>query len=110
MIITQKENYTSVVSDEAAFQEFYTSFSSKLETLKEHHLIVQVSENLNTSEQDISLFLNVAEAQKENGMSFVVVCAAIDNDIFPEHFNIVPTFVEAEDIIQMEAIERDLGF
>ncbi len=110
MIITQKENYTSVVSNEATFQEFQTSFFLEFETLKEQHLILQVSENLNISERDISLFLNVAEAQKENGMSFVVVCATVDNDIFPEHFNIVPTFVEAEDIIQMEAIERDLGF
>lgn len=110
MIITQTENYTSVVSDEATFQEFRASFLSNFESLKDQHLIVQVSENLNTSEQDISLFLNVAEAQKENGMSFVVICAMVDNDIFPEHFNIVPTFVEAEDIIQMEAIERDLGF
>jgi len=110
MIITQKENYTSVVSDESTFKEFYTSFSTEIEKLKDQHLIVQVSENLNISEQDISLFLNVAEAQNENGMSFVVICAAADNDFFPEHFNIVPTFVEAEDIIQMEAIERDLGF
>lgn len=110
MIITQKENYTSVVSDESTFSEFFASFSARLNELKGQHLIVQVSENLNTSEQDISLFLEIAEAQKENGMSFVVICATVDNDIFPEHFNIVPTFVEAEDIIQMEAIERDLGF
>jgi hypothetical protein len=110
MIINQTENYTAVVSDENSFQEFYSAFSSKITVLKEQHLIIQVSENLNTSEEDISLFLELAEEQKNNGMSFVVICSAIDNDVFPEHFNIVPTFVEAEDIIQMEAIERDLGF
>lgn len=110
MIITVKENYTALKSDEATFTAFFESFSSQFETLKNHHLIVEVSENLNTSTEDISLFLNIAAAQKENGMSFVVLCASVDNDVFPEHFNIVPTFVEAEDIMQMEAIERDLGF
>ena len=29
---------------------------------------------------------------------------------FPENFNIVPTLQEAEDILEMEAIERELGF
>jgi hypothetical protein len=110
MVVTVTENYTALVSNEATFQEFYQSFSSQFESLKDRHLIVEVSENLNTSKEDISLFLNVAESQKENGMSFVVICATVDNDVFPEHFNIVPTFLEAEDILQMEAIERDLGF
>lgn len=110
MLVTVTENYTALVSDEATFKEFYQSFSSQFESLKNQHLIVEVSENLNTSTEDISLFLNIAETQKENGMSFVVICTTVDNDVFPEHFNIVPTFVEAEDILQMEAIERDLGF
>ena len=31
-------------------------------------------------------------------------------DDFPDNFNIVPTLQEAEDVIEMENIERDLGF
>ena len=31
-------------------------------------------------------------------------------DDFPEDFNIVPTLIEAEDIIEMENMERELGF
>lgn len=110
MTIDQKESYTAVISDEATFEEFYQAFKSLFDTLKDQHLIVQVSENLNISEKNISLFLGIAEAQKNNGMSFVIICPTINIDFFPEYFNIVPTFVEAEDIIQMEAIERDLGF
>ncbi|MGK0448376.1 MAG: hypothetical protein ACJA2M_002166 [Polaribacter sp.] len=29
---------------------------------------------------------------------------------FPENFNIVPSLIEAEDILEMEAMERELGF
>ncbi|MFY0603468.1 MAG: hypothetical protein JXQ93_05930 [Flavobacteriaceae bacterium] len=110
MIIEQKQDYTIITSEEDTFDGFFDVFSSKLEALKAQHLILQVSENLNTSEKDISLFLNCAKEHRKNGMSFVVVCASVDNDIFPEEFNIVPTFTEALDVIQMEAIERDLGF
>jgi hypothetical protein len=34
----------------------------------------------------------------------------VNVDDFPETFNIVPTLVEAEDVIEMENIQRDLGF
>ena len=43
-------------------------------------------------------------------MSFVVIKSGINIDDFPESVNIVPTLQEAEDILEMEAIERDLGF
>jgi hypothetical protein len=43
-------------------------------------------------------------------MSFVMVKPNIDIDDFPETLNIVPTLQEAEDVLEMEAIERDLGF
>ena len=39
-----------------------------------------------------------------------MVNANIDIDDFPDYFNIVPTLQEAEDVIEMEAIERELGF
>ena len=31
-------------------------------------------------------------------------------DEIPEELNMVPTLIEAQDILEMEAIERDLGF
>jgi len=34
----------------------------------------------------------------------------ITADEAPEGLNIVPTLLEAEDVIQMENIERELGF
>ena len=70
----------------------------------------EVSENLNIDDAIISLLLEVAASFKQNGMSFVVVKSGIDIDDFPETLNIVPTLQEAEDVLEMEAIERDLGF
>ena len=43
-------------------------------------------------------------------VSFVLVVKGIDADDFPDELNIVPTLIEANDILEMDNIERDLGF
>ena len=53
--------------------------------------------------------MKYAEQHQQNGTSFAIVNNNIDVDKFPEWFNIVPTLVEAEDVLEMEAIQRDLG-
>jgi hypothetical protein len=60
------------------------------------------------NEKNISFFLEVTKIQKTNNKSFVVVKNGIDIDKISELLNITPTLVEAEDILEMEAIERDL--
>ncbi len=103
----QKGNkYNLLKVSEDSFQEFLDAE----ESFETHHLIVEVSDNLNMDNRKISLFLNLATNFKSNGMSFVVVKSGIDIDQFPETLNISPTLQEAEDILEMEAIERDLGF
>ena len=42
--------------------------------------------------------------------SFVIVSAQVDLDQMPDELVVVPTLQEAYDIIEMEDIERDLGF
>ena len=56
------------------------------------------------------LFLNLSEIHKQNGASFVLICSEINIDAIPDEINVVPTFTEAIDILEMDAIERDLGF
>ena len=106
MDIKKKDSYTLVNVDSNSFSEF----TDKIDSLKSNHLVLEVSENLNIGESEISVLLNFALDFKENGMSFVVIKSGIDIDDFPESLNIVPTLQEAEDVLEMEAIERDLGF
>lgn len=86
------------------------SIAQEFSSLKEKHIVIKLSDNLNISEEILSLFLDKAKALKKNGMSFVLVKTGIDVDDFSEELNIVPTLQEAEDVLEMEAIERDLGF
>jgi hypothetical protein len=110
MLIEKKENYILINTDENLFSEFYNSFLKKEQGFEKENLILQISNNINATKEDFLLLLSIAEQKKENGTSFVLVCNTINIDNYPESFNIVPTLLEARDIIEMEAMERELGF
>jgi hypothetical protein len=92
MQIKEATNYTLISSDEDSFK------------------VLQISEELSIDKKDFLLFLKIAEQKKENGTSFVVLNSSVNADDFAENLNIVPTLQEAEDILEMETIERELGF
>ncbi len=110
MQIEKKENYTLLSFDENLFSDFYNSFLKKEEEIKNEHIVIQISNEINIKKEDFLLFLSIAAQKKENGTSFVIINNKVNIDDFPENFNIVPTLIEAEDILEMEAIERELGF
>ena len=105
MNVEEKDKYTLVTIDKS-----FTEFIENLRNFDSNHIILKVSDNLNIDKIIISLFLKTAARFKQDGMSFVVIKLGIDIDNFPENLSIVPTLQEAEDVLEMEAIERDLGF
>ena len=58
----------------------------------------------------VSDYRNFLAWFNSNKYSTVLVIEAVDLAQFPEDCIVVPTIEEAEDFIQMERIERDLGF
>ena len=47
---------------------------------------------------------------KTKKKSFVLINDAVGIDELPDELIVVPTLQEAEDMIQMDEIQRDLGF
>jgi len=104
MKVSEKNQYTLIKLQESSLIEFKKRFDE----INSNHIIVILSENFNMNDKNISFFLEVTKVQKTNNKSFVVVKNGIDIDKISELLNITPTLVEAEDILEMEAIERDL--
>ena len=104
MEVLEKNQYNLIKLQESSFIEF----EKKFDEINFNHMIVILSEDFNMNERNISFFLEVTKIQKTNNKSFVVVKNGIDIDKIPELLNITPTLGEAEDILEMEAIERDL--
>jgi len=84
--------------------------SGILEKFKNHNLVINLLSYKNLTLDDLLLFLNISNQHKASKYSFVILNSAIDPDELPEEMVVVPTLQEAEDIIEMESIERELGF
>lgn len=110
MKIKKKENYTLILPDETTFGIFKQSFTKEIEALPKENIVTSFLDSFKPNADEINSFLDIAIHKKENGTSFVLVIDNISIDDFPEELNITPTIVEAEDIIEMENIERELGF
>ena len=110
MIIEQKEGYIYISSNDDSLNDFITNFKNEHPIIEKKNIIISINDNIKVKPEDIFVFLSYSAEHKENGTTFVVVCSNINIDDFPEEFNIVPTLQEAEDVLEMEEIERDLGF
>jgi hypothetical protein len=73
-------------------------------------LIIDLSHNKSVILSDLKLLLPLAKQHKKVKKSFVVVAEGIDFNAVPTQLMVVPSVLEAHDIIEMEEIERDLGF
>lgn len=116
MKINKTDNYYHIVpkesealSGEEGFQSFYRSFLKNNSNFNSINLILDFSNIINIDLNKILLFSLASETHRNNNKSFVIVCKGIDFDQVPEELIVVPTFKEAEDIIEIEEIERDLG-
>lgn len=89
---------------------FFKDFSKNYSKFANNNIIIQFSDNKGEETENILLFLQYSKEHQINGMSFVIVVNGINFDNIPEGIIVVPTLTEAKDIIEMENIERDLGF
>ena len=110
MFITKNKTYTHIKPTEITVAEFFATFKERFKEYKGQHLIIDFSDKINIEIKEILLFLKLSVQHRKNGTSFVLVCEGISIDDLPDELNVVPTFNEALDILEMDAIERDLGF
>lgn len=110
MIISKTETYTHIKPTKISVVQFFASLKERHKEFKGQHLIIDFSDKINIEIKEILLFLDLSVQYRKNGTSFVLVCEDISIDDIPDELNVVPTFNEALDILEMDAIERDLGF
>lgn len=108
MKVKEKNNvvvFKKISEDLAAFVK---KIVDQPNIFKDKNIIIDLEETaLRPSE--IIPFEPLAVLQKKQKKSFVIV-ADIDFDEVSEEIIVVPTLQEGFDIIEMEEIERDLGF
>ena len=108
MQITDKETYIVITPTEDSTTDFQKVLTQEIGSHKDKHIVINFSENFNIAASEISLFLDIAIEKRENGTSFVLIITGVNIDDVSDEINVVPTMIEALDILEMDAIERDL--
>ena len=78
--------------------------------MKNENIIINLTSLKRLRTHDVIEFLLISNQHRQAKHSFVLVSNKIDLDDIPDELVIVPTLQEAYDMIEMEEIERDLGF
>ncbi len=110
MKVEKKEKYTYIKIEKSTKNDFFLDFTKKISTFVDEHLILDLSNITDFAEKEVLLLKEFALKSRENGTSFVVISDVLDAGILEGELNVVPTLTEAEDFVEMEAIERELGF
>jgi len=105
------KGHTTVLKDtQADYQLFLEKVTAQYEKYKNQNLILDVTQDNSTTIQSIKTFSELSKLHCKGKKSFVIVANTIDFNAVPKSLVVVPSVVEAHDIIEMDEIERDLGF
>lgn len=108
MLIEKKDNYTVITAQDDCDQQFYINVKNKIKGFPNEHIIVDFSKLDLVILDDILQFFDIAKDKRANQTSFIIVSSGIPIDEIPDELNVTPTLNEAHDILEMDAIERDL--
>jgi hypothetical protein len=110
MIIDKDGNTIIIAQEKASVKTLVNKIEQAYDKYKNHHLVVRLSSLEKITLEDVIEFLRLSNNHRSAKKSFVVVSEKADLDEMPDEIVVVPTLQEAFDIIEMEGIERDLGF
>ena len=110
MIFNRKDNITILTQEKASILELVQEISKSYEKFSSDNIIVNLVPQKEVKSSDVLKFLQISNQHRESKHSFIIVTNLIKVDDIPDEIVVVPTLREAFDIIEMEEIERDLGF
>ncbi len=109
MKIENKDKTTIIKNTTSDINSFIEYITTELVNFKSQNLIIDLT-TTDITVKDIKLFAEASKTHKKNKKSFVIVANDIDYNAVPTKISVVPSIQEANDLIEMEEIERDLGF
>lgn len=110
MKVDQKGHTVTIKDTQGDFYAFLDKVTTQFKTFEKQNIIIDLTAATAVYEKEIKLFLTLSKQQKKAKKSFVIVVNDLDFNAISDKLIVVPSLLEAHDIIEMEEIERDLGF
>lgn len=107
----EEKGHTRILRDtKNDVDRFLSIITTEHKSFSDYNLILDLSHNTSVTIVDIKKFLPLSKVHRKGKKSFVIVAGDLDFNSVPAQLTVVPSLLEAHDIIEMEEIERDLGF
>lgn len=111
MKIENHPDYVVLIDEKDDIMDFASFIESQVPSkYKGQNVVLNLLNYESLDLPQLLLFLKTSNLHRKTKQSFVIVNDAIEIDEIPFEMIVVPTLKEAGDIIEMEEIERDLGF
>lgn len=110
MKVDQKGHTTIIKDTQNNVEAFVGKITNEYHAFQNQNLILDVSQDKAISNADLAYFKDLAKNHKKAKKSMIVVTDSVDFNKVPNYLNVVPSVLEAHDMIEMDEIERDLGF
>lgn len=111
MIVYKNDTFQLIEDEKDNVAEFGTFLEYIIpKEFADENVVINLLKYNPLSLPELLSFLIVSNKHRATKKSFIIVNDSIDPDIIPEELIVVPTLPEAEDVIELEEIERDLGF
>lgn len=110
MIFDKDGNISIITQEKVSIVELVKKLDVIYSRFENDNIIINLTSLKALEKQDVIEFLKISNQHRKAKHSFVIVTNKIKFDDIPDELVIVPTMQEAYDIIEMEEIERDLGF
>lgn len=110
MEITRKENYNILEDKSRSVADFATYLSKNHSQFENDNVVINVLKKGNLDSKDLLVFLEISNLHRMQKKSFVIASNPVAVETLPDDLIVAPTLREAEDIVNMEELERELGF
>jgi hypothetical protein len=110
MKVDQKGHTITIKDTQGDLVSFLMKVTHEHKSFEKHNLIIDISLHKNLTVKEINSFMPLSKIHKKGKKSLVIIANDIDFNSISDKLTVVPSNLEAHDMIDMEEIERDLGF
>ena len=110
MKVDQKGHTVCIKDTQCDLVSFLMKITHEYKSFEKSNIIIDIRAHKDLSLTAINSFLPLSKIHRKAKKSFVVVTSDLDHNAVSDKLAVVRSLLEAHDIIEMEEIERDLGF
>jgi hypothetical protein len=110
MKVDQKGHSVCIKDTQGDLVSFLMKVTHEYKTFEKYNIIIDIRMYKNLSVKQINSFMPLSKTHLKARKSFIIVTSDLDHNAVSDKLAVVRSLQEAHDIIEMEEIERDLGF